>query len=262
MRTAVFWLIFVYKAESRAMMNRQWQPYRCVNEQAVYFRGLDFETGRNMQREWRHRKPRERKTSCAHVNVIVRNLRRDAEKTNGKQEWESLYHDRDLNPWPREHDGIQGTGLARSRSCRIGCQWRVVPNTSVSTIRLCFKPDTLYYWNMQNDRICVSDSQTSLNRSTNNCPVVTGNCRGITETCGLAIRTAHCLACQQERCTGHNKLGEARTARLLTARHIKRALCAKCVSFLSTIAFRNISGPIEHFATGLYSMLSLDFVRT
>lgn len=79
---------------------------------------------------------------------------------------------------------------------------------------------------MQNDRICVSDSQSSLNRSTNNCPVVTGNCRGITEICGLAIRNAHCLACQQERGTGHNKLGKARTAPLLTARH-KKAHCTQ-----------------------------------
>lgn len=113
------------------------------------------------------------------------------------------------------------------------CQRRIIRNTSVSNIGLCFKPDILYYLNMQNDRNCVSDSQPSLNRSTNNCPVVTGNCRCITETCGLAIRTTNCLACKQELGTGHNELGKAPTASLLTARHTKTRTVGKmCIVFV------------------------------
>ena len=108
----------------------------------------------------------------------------------------------------------------------------------------------------------MSDSQPSLNRNTNNCPVETSNCRYITETCGLAIRTAHWLACQQERGIGHNKLGKARTASLLTARGTKTRTVRKMCIVFSTIAFRYVSGPVEHFATGLYSTLSLYFVRT
>jgi hypothetical protein len=42
---------------------------------------------------------------------------------------------------------------------------------------------------MQNDRICVSNSQPSLNRSTNNCPVVTGNC--------LSVHHRHLRSCHQ-----------------------------------------------------------------
>jgi hypothetical protein len=74
MRTTDFWLIFGYKAESRTIMDSGNHTAVLTSKQFNYFRGLDSEMGPDKKREWRHRKPREQKTSCAHVNVKVRNL--------------------------------------------------------------------------------------------------------------------------------------------------------------------------------------------
>jgi hypothetical protein len=118
--------------------------------------------------------------------------------------------------------------------------------------------NALYYWNMQNDRICVSDSQPYLNRSTNNCPVVTGNCLSVHHrNLRSAIRTAHCLACQQEGGTGHNKL-EKHEQPVCSPQGIqKRSRWAKCVSFLFTIAFSKRFWPCWTFCNRLRIQLRI-----